>query len=142
MKAGDLLYHTANIVLWTIVECGLGIIAGSLPMLRAFFKRLAGDESTRDPENSGGTNLVTIGQIKGRHGPVYDNTIRVTVVADGDNDSNENHDADNESTRHIIRVTREIRQTGSEESLGRKSAVTVTAREEENPGRNRGQSPI
>lgn len=28
------LYSTGKIVLWTVVECSLGIIAGSLPMLR------------------------------------------------------------------------------------------------------------
>lgn len=28
------LYNTGKIVLWTVVECGLGIIAGSLPMLK------------------------------------------------------------------------------------------------------------
>lgn len=32
------LYRTGKIVLWTVVECGLGLIAGSLPMLR-FRKR-------------------------------------------------------------------------------------------------------
>lgn len=28
------LFNTGKIVLWTVVECGLGLIAGSLPMLR------------------------------------------------------------------------------------------------------------
>lgn len=28
------LYNTGKIVLWTVIECGLGIIAGSLPMLK------------------------------------------------------------------------------------------------------------
>lgn len=28
------LYNTGKIVLWTVVECSLGIIAGSLPMLK------------------------------------------------------------------------------------------------------------
>lgn len=28
------LFNTGKIVLWTVVECGLGIIAGSLPMLK------------------------------------------------------------------------------------------------------------
>ncbi|CAN8103117.1 unnamed protein product [Discula destructiva] len=28
------LYSTGKIVLWTVVECGLGVIAGSLPMLK------------------------------------------------------------------------------------------------------------
>ncbi|RYP59402.1 hypothetical protein DL769_008547 [Monosporascus sp. CRB-8-3] len=106
MKAGDILYHTGNIILWTIVECGLGIIAGSLPMLRAFFKRLTKDESTEEYNHSGGINLVTIGQIRGRHGPVYQTDVHGTVVAGGGNDSNDNQDADNDSTRNIIKATR------------------------------------
>lgn len=28
------LYNTGRIVLWTVIECGLGIVAGSLPMLK------------------------------------------------------------------------------------------------------------
>ncbi|KAK7744619.1 hypothetical protein SLS53_003505 [Cytospora paraplurivora] len=32
----DYLYNTGKIVLWTVVECGMGIIAGSLPMLALF----------------------------------------------------------------------------------------------------------
>ncbi|KAL7621400.1 hypothetical protein AAE478_008722 [Parahypoxylon ruwenzoriense] len=35
----DGLYHSANIVVWSIVECGIGIIAGSLPPLRPLFKK-------------------------------------------------------------------------------------------------------
>lgn len=30
----EYLYNTGKIVLWTVVECSLGIIAGSLPMLK------------------------------------------------------------------------------------------------------------
>jgi hypothetical protein len=32
----DYLFNTGKIVLWTVVECGVGIIAGSLPMLGLF----------------------------------------------------------------------------------------------------------
>ncbi|KAL2877149.1 hypothetical protein SGCOL_007542 [Colletotrichum sp. CLE4] len=118
MKASDILYHAGNIVLWTIVECGLGIIAGSLPMLRAFFKRLAKDTSTQEPYNrSGDTNLVTFGQGKGRQGPIYETDLGVTVIGGaGDNESNNsNHDDDAESTRRIIKVTREVRHSVTEE---------------------------
>ncbi|KAJ4390106.1 hypothetical protein N0V93_007579 [Gnomoniopsis smithogilvyi] len=31
-------YNVANIVLWSIVECGVGILAGSLPSLRSLLK--------------------------------------------------------------------------------------------------------
>ncbi|KAK1526675.1 hypothetical protein CPAR01_13203, partial [Colletotrichum paranaense] len=126
MKASDVLYHAGNIVLWTIVECGLGIIAGSLPMLRAFFKRLAKDTSTQEPYNrSGDTNLVTFGQGKGRQGPIYETDLGVTVIGGaGDNDSNNsNHDDDAESTRRIIKVTREVRHSVTEENKTRPAKI-------------------
>lgn len=31
-----------HIILWTIVECDLALIAGSLPMLRILFKSIKG----------------------------------------------------------------------------------------------------
>ncbi|KAK1975147.1 hypothetical protein LZ30DRAFT_606285 [Colletotrichum cereale] len=116
MKANDVLYYTGNIVQWTIVECGLGIIAGSLPTLRAFFKRLVSDESTQeDYKRSGDTNLVTFGQVKVRKGPIYETELAITVIARGDNDSNNsNHGDDTESTRTIIKITRDVEQTVSQ----------------------------
>ncbi|KAL8338703.1 hypothetical protein RB598_007156 [Gaeumannomyces tritici] len=144
----DLLYNTGNIVLWTIIECGLGVTAGSLPTLRAFFKKLAKNYSSGGDKRAGGSGpgggrqgsrgLVTIGQIKGRHNPVYDTELQVTVVAmddlghrrgaaddakDGGGDSGGD---DSESTRRIIRVTKDVRQTvepDAEASKGTKSPV-------------------
>ncbi|KAL8393516.1 hypothetical protein RB595_003314 [Gaeumannomyces hyphopodioides] len=123
----DLLYNTGNIVLWTIIECGLGIIAGSLPTLRAFFKKLAKDYSSgggggaSGPSNrQGSRGLVTIGQIKGRHNPVYDTELQVTVVGmddlgrrrrAGDDAKDGDGGDDSESTRRIIRVTKDVHQT-------------------------------
>ncbi len=108
------LDHIGNIILWTVVETGLGVVAGSLPSLRTFFKHLAKDASTQDYENSNGTDLVTIGKIKGRHNRVYDTEIGVTVVANAnDEDSNQ---GDGDSTRHIIKVTKEVQQTSEEQS--------------------------
>ncbi|EXF82141.1 hypothetical protein CFIO01_00655 [Colletotrichum fioriniae PJ7] len=40
--------NVGNIILWTVVECGMGIIAGSLPMLRQLFKGLAKELSNKD----------------------------------------------------------------------------------------------
>lgn len=39
--------NVANIVLWSIVECGVGIIAGSMPSLRSLLKSWI-DKSTQD----------------------------------------------------------------------------------------------
>ncbi|ROT36141.1 hypothetical protein SODALDRAFT_363004 [Sodiomyces alkalinus F11] len=92
--------HAVTILLWTVVECGLGslgIIAGSLPMLRAFFKHLCDDDSTKDHNNSANTDLVTIGHMKARHiRQPYDSILQVTV---GDGDGNDN---DNDSQSHVV----------------------------------------
>ncbi|PSR83680.1 hypothetical protein BD289DRAFT_369632 [Coniella lustricola] len=44
------LYSTGKIVLWTVVECSLGIIAGSLPMLRPAQRSRAHDEKIEELE--------------------------------------------------------------------------------------------
>ncbi|KAI0485080.1 hypothetical protein GGR56DRAFT_669574 [Xylariaceae sp. FL0804] len=36
------LFHIGYVVLWSIIECGIGLIAGSLPMLRRLFRRWLG----------------------------------------------------------------------------------------------------
>ncbi|KAF4963470.1 hypothetical protein FSARC_8519 [Fusarium sarcochroum] len=94
----DQLYGIGNIILWTVVECGLGIIAGSMPMLRKLFKTLSKDESSY-VVGSNDINLATIGQIRGKHHPMYDGDMRATVVAGDDRDSGR----DDESTRQMIR---------------------------------------
>ncbi|KAI2619602.1 hypothetical protein GGR54DRAFT_120017 [Hypoxylon sp. NC1633] len=38
-KHDDSLYNAAYIVVWSVVECGIGIIAGSLPQLQPLFRR-------------------------------------------------------------------------------------------------------
>ncbi|KAL2672223.1 hypothetical protein Neosp_012924 [[Neocosmospora] mangrovei] len=62
------LDNVGNIILWTVVECGLGIIAGSMPMLRKLVKGLSKDEST-GKSGTNDLNLVTIGRIKGEAPP-------------------------------------------------------------------------
>ncbi|CAJ2512614.1 Uu.00g007330.m01.CDS01 [Anthostomella pinea] len=41
----EYLFHMGNVILWSIFECGVGLIAGSLPMLRSLFKRWLGTDS-------------------------------------------------------------------------------------------------
>ncbi|KAK4222208.1 hypothetical protein QBC38DRAFT_89084 [Podospora fimiseda] len=125
LKPSDINYHTGHIILWTIVECGLGIIAGSLPTLRAFFKRLSGDQSTQDYMNnnnnpSDGTGLVTIGQIKGRHGPHYEADLCVTVAGGGGDGGSDA--GSQESQRGIIKMTRDVMVT--EEHMDADGKVT------------------
>ncbi|KAF4452080.1 hypothetical protein F53441_5012 [Fusarium austroafricanum] len=102
----DQLHGIGNIILWTVVECSLGIIAGSMPMLRKLFKSLRKDDSSY-AAGTNDINLVTIGQIRGKHHPIYDGNVRSVIAAGEDRES----DRDDESTRQIIRVTKEVEQT-------------------------------
>ncbi|KAI1099256.1 hypothetical protein F4804DRAFT_349496 [Jackrogersella minutella] len=40
VKPDDGLKRAANLIIWSVVECGIGIIAGSLPPLQPLFRRL------------------------------------------------------------------------------------------------------
>lgn len=107
--ADGFLDDIGNIVLWTVIECDLGILAGSLPMLRALFKSLAKDYSSNDdyqPYNrTEDNNLVTIGRIKTRgYKRTNDFNHENGTIIVADNDSNQ--ELDSESTRKIITVTR------------------------------------
>ncbi|KAH8589243.1 hypothetical protein B0O99DRAFT_655550 [Bisporella sp. PMI_857] len=96
------LHDIGNIILWTVVECGLGIIAGSLPMLRTLFKSLAKDYSSNNGygqyKRSDDTKLVTIGRLKGGHDRAHGGAENEVTL-------------DSESTRNIITVTRAVEQT-------------------------------
>ncbi|KAK1633248.1 hypothetical protein BDP81DRAFT_495453 [Colletotrichum phormii] len=54
----NLLHNVGNIILWTVVECGMGIIAGCLPMLHQLFKGLAKEDHD---------SLRSQGQVRHRH---------------------------------------------------------------------------
>ncbi|KAK6226115.1 hypothetical protein QIS74_02162 [Colletotrichum tabaci] len=63
----DLVFHIANIPLWSNIETAVGLVAGSLPALRQLFMRdSTKGASTRGTDGSGGLHpasagLVTIG---------------------------------------------------------------------------------
>lgn len=101
--------NVGNIILWTVVECGLGIIAGSMPMLRKLVKGLSKDEST-GKSGTNDLNLVTIGRVKGKHHPIHDTDIQITVVAGDDPETAR----DDDSTKRMIRVTKMVNQTTSQ----------------------------
>ncbi|CAH0031656.1 unnamed protein product [Clonostachys rhizophaga] len=113
LKPDDFIYQVSNIILWTVVECGVGILAGSLPSLRAFFKSLAKDKST-NPSGSYATDLVTIGQI--RAGQDHSQAMELGF-ATVNRDADIQHEHDNDSTSHIIKSTTEFQteRAGSDE---------------------------
>ncbi|KAH6995176.1 hypothetical protein EDB80DRAFT_815319 [Ilyonectria destructans] len=99
----DKLHKTGFVILWTVVELGLGI-AGSLPSMRNLFKTLAKDKSSGD-KTSFGTDLVTIGasrQNGAERGPMYDCELNTTVAIGRDGSSDNLQDKDDDSTRRII----------------------------------------
>ncbi|KAL6412321.1 hypothetical protein AUP68_04706 [Ilyonectria robusta] len=104
----NLLHNIGNIILWTVVECDLGIIAGCMPMLRSYIRKFAKDESSYQG-GSGDLNLVTIGKVKGRHHPIPDAEFLATAVGGDDRESAK----DDESTKQMIRVTKRIDQVST-----------------------------
>lgn len=112
-----------DLLLWTNFECGLGIVAGSLPMLRKLFKSLAATQNeNKTPDVSLG-NLVTIGGGGGgvrsakkfnllKHPYEADITVQATV-AGPEEEELYLKGSDDESTRQIIRVTRRFERSVS-----------------------------
>ncbi|GKU09775.1 unnamed protein product [Fusarium langsethiae] len=122
MKPDNFVHSVANIILWTVVECGVGVFAGSLPSLRAFFKSLVKDRSTNDQSASNNTtDLLTIGRMRGR--PSRTTEIELGTQRPGSNDSDYGAQNDNDSQcRIIVKVTKsfrvEERQSDEEQLYG------------------------
>ncbi|KAM0431770.1 hypothetical protein ACHAPT_005020 [Fusarium lateritium] len=106
-------YEIGKIVLLTVLECDLGIIAGSMPMLRRLIRNLAPSYGASDktPGRSGDVNLVTIGGTSGRR-----THMKLSNAGASRTDEHENHfqdkesNDDDESTRRMIHITREVEQ--------------------------------
>jgi len=103
-----------KIVMLTVLECDLGIIAGSMPMLRRLFHSLSSSyhASDKTPGRSGDVNLVTIGGTAGRR-----THIKLSNAGNSRSDGGQDHhfqdkesNDDDDSTRHIIHITREVEQ--------------------------------
>lgn len=52
-KLGDWLWDSRNITIWTVVECNIGIVAGSLPTLRPIFKTILGSTYGKNSRKTG-----------------------------------------------------------------------------------------
>ncbi|KAL7940799.1 GPCR, PTH11-type [Trichoderma barbatum] len=108
-------YTIAKIVMLTVLECDLGIIAGSMPMLRHLLRIIAPSlgNTDRTPDRSRDVNLMTIGGgTSGRR-----THIKLSNAAGGTTNDERDHFQDKESTddetgsrRRIIHVTRQIEQ--------------------------------
>lgn len=103
-----------NIIMFTVIEIGLGITAGSLPSLRELRGR-SKDKSTRR-RDSYGTELLSIGGKRRKPPPIVptsDYEVTTTIGQGGDGNSDTGFDKDDDSTRRMIYVTRVIQQTSS-----------------------------
>lgn len=136
------MYNIGKIVLLTVLECDLGLIAGSLPMLRRLFPSLnpsqyksSGNANSDIPGRSGDVTLVTIGGGRNRkRGYKLENSLNGTNASVTDrrfhdhkmssnnrstdsngHDNNLVDDEDQESTRRMIHVTREVEQSSIKE---------------------------
>ncbi|CAI6044537.1 unnamed protein product [Clonostachys chloroleuca] len=108
------LRKIGNIIMFTVIEIGLGITAGSLPSLRELRGR-SKDKSTRR-RDSYGTELLSIGGKRSKPPPIVptsDYEVTTTIGQGGDGNSDTGFDKDDDSTRRMIHVTRVIQQTYS-----------------------------
>ncbi|KAF7534513.1 hypothetical protein G7054_g6185 [Neopestalotiopsis clavispora] len=132
----DAYYQIANIVIWSEIECGVGIIAGSLPALRRFVKSIL-DKSSKggsyDPRSGSGMGTQTIGGGKGRsHTGKMSRSVKMSNLSRNGNNTvieagskgGKNHnngnwielEDDSESQKHIITQTNEISVSVEESS--------------------------
>lgn len=52
-KAGDWLWDSRNITIWTVIECNMGIIGGNLPCLKPLFRTVLGSTYGRGSRRTG-----------------------------------------------------------------------------------------
>ncbi|KAK8015969.1 hypothetical protein PG991_008857 [Apiospora marii] len=96
----DYYYNVCNIVIWSIVECGVGIIAGSLPSLRPLLKGISIFGSKKSYAYRSGSN-DTPNQVKMQN--LANPGTRPVTVYHGDRpDSRWERIDDNSSQQHII----------------------------------------
>ncbi|KXH65117.1 hypothetical protein CNYM01_04838 [Colletotrichum nymphaeae SA-01] len=107
------LHNIANIVLWSILECGIGIIAGSLPSLRRLLKFWLDKSSKGSYNNTGSNGLNAIsGRQAGSNGVRMNNLsgrgMTVSNCQSGPHDTWVQLDDDSDSQKHIIMRTQEV----------------------------------
>ncbi|KAF5521998.1 hypothetical protein CGCA056_v007427 [Colletotrichum aenigma] len=108
----DYLHNIANIVLWSIFECGIGIIAGSLPSLRRLLKFWLDKSSKGSYNNTGSNPLHGDSGYQGSNGVKLNNlsgrAMTVTNCQTGNRDNWVQLDDDDNSQKHIIMKTQEV----------------------------------
>ncbi|KAJ0343536.1 hypothetical protein KNSL1_010213 [Colletotrichum chrysophilum] len=108
----DYLHNIANIVIWSIFECGIGIIAGSLPSLRGLLKFWLDKSSKGSYNNTGSTPLHGDSGYQGSNGVKLNNlsgrAMTVSNCQTGNRDNWVQLNDDDNSQKHIIMKTQEV----------------------------------
>ena len=60
-KTGDWLWDSRDMCIWTVVECNVGIIAGSIPALRPLFKSVLGSTLGGSGKATNGSGYIRQG---------------------------------------------------------------------------------
>ncbi|TDZ61802.1 hypothetical protein CTRI78_v004085 [Colletotrichum trifolii] len=107
------LHNIANIVLWSIFECGIGIIAGSLPSLRRLLKFWLDKSSKGSSYHSGPNKLNGGSRYRDQSGGVQLNNLdgrglTVSNCQRGHQDTWVQLDDDDNSQKNIIMRTQEV----------------------------------
>jgi hypothetical protein len=101
------MFSTGKVGLWSIIEEGIGIFAGSIPALRPLLSRgFFGGSSSTNPNNTPGPNSGSNFKIGARSGsrPMGRNDINLDTFVELGDESKE-CDADANSQKHILKET-------------------------------------
>ncbi|KAK2034863.1 hypothetical protein LX32DRAFT_608051 [Colletotrichum zoysiae] len=111
METTDFLHDTGKVVLCTVLECSLGIIVGSLPILRTYFARLAKNYSS-DAETGYNSKLkylnATYSQSNPRKPSVWETNTYVNVTGGGNESDSIGSDFRNAEAKKSVTITRQV----------------------------------
>ncbi|KAK2053393.1 hypothetical protein LY76DRAFT_597858 [Colletotrichum caudatum] len=111
METTDFLHETGKVVLCTILECSLGIIVGSLPILRTYFARLAKNYSS-DAESGYNSKLKYLNATYSRSSPrkqsVCKPTTYVNVTGGGSGSDSNDSEFTNAETKRSVTITHQV----------------------------------
>jgi len=111
----DHLYGICEIAIWSVVEIGFGIIAGSIATLKPLFNKIFG--STTDPNSYANDRTSRPFPGSYRLRDVSKCGLDTTVTARGDNDRSDISEEDTASQRRILRGVTADRSSPEERDI-------------------------
>ncbi|KAF2495000.1 hypothetical protein BU16DRAFT_562621 [Lophium mytilinum] len=101
-NANDYLYGIAEIAIWSTVEIGLGIIAGSVATLKPLFNKVFGSSTDPSSYADGRTPRPYPGSYRLHDVSKNKSAIETTITGRGENDRSDISDEDTASQRRIL----------------------------------------